>query len=248
MPMPATILTQLADALSAAYQAPDLATVLATMSGLDVAKIALGPTTYTAWLAILAEAERQGRTEALLQRAWTDYPNLAPLTAAVTEYNTWAAAGRPTSATRAGDPAPADVPGSGPVTTPGSTVIHTGGGAYVGGGVSIGPGGTFVGRDQVTTTTSTQGVSLADFTALLGDIRRAVAQAGLDEETTAALDADLRLAENQATKPTPNKALLVSRLEGAFRLLTAAAGTVTAVDKLLPAVQQALAWASSIFR
>lgn len=238
MPIPATILSQLADALSEAYRSPDLAAALATTSGLRVAKIALGSTTYTAWIAILEEAERQGRTETLLQQARTDYPNLVPLATAASAYTAWAAAGRPGGAT-----AP-----SSPMTTGSSTVVHTGGGAYVGGSVTIGAGGTFVGRDQVTTTTSTQGASLAEFTVLLAEIRRAVAQAGLDEETTAALDADLRLAESQANKPAPNKALLLSRLEGAARLLTAAAGTVTAVDKLLPAVQQALAWASSLFR
>lgn len=114
--------------------------------------------------------------------------------------------------------------------------------------MTIGPGGAFVGRDQVTTTTSTQGGSLAEFTALLAEIRRSVAQVGLDADTTAALDADLRLVENQANKPAPNKALLLSRLEGAARLLTAAAGAATAVDRLLPAVQQAIAWASQLFR
>ncbi len=131
MPTPATILSQLAYALSAAYQAPDLAAVLATTSDLDVARIALGPTMYTAWLAILAEAERQGRTEAPLQRARTDYPHRDPLTAAVTEYNAWAGAGRPASTTRAGDPAPADAPAGGSATTLGSTVIHTGRGAPI---------------------------------------------------------------------------------------------------------------------
>ncbi|QLQ05951.1 MAG: hypothetical protein HZY76_07710 [Anaerolineae bacterium] len=197
-----------------------------------------GPTTYTAWVAILEEAERQGQTETLLKQARTDYPHLAPLAAAVSAYTAWAASGRPGGAT----------PASSPVTTEGRTVIHTGGGAYVGGGVTIGPGGAFVGRDQVTTTTSTQGGSLAEFTALLAEIRRSVAQVGLDADTTAALDADLRLVENQANKPAPNKALLLSRLEGAARLLTAAAGAATAVDRLLPAVQQAIAWASQLFR
>ena len=238
VPIPANILSQLADALSDAYRSPDLAAALATTSDLHVAKIALGSTTYTAWVAILEEAERQGQTETLLKQARTDYPHLAPLAAAVSAYTAWAASGRPGGAT----------PASSPVTTEGRTVIHTGGGAYVGGGVTIGPGGAFVGRDQVTTTTSTQGGSLAEFTALLAEIRRSVAQAGLDADTTAALDADLRLVENQANKPAPNKALLLSRLEGAARLLTAAAGAATAVDRLLPAVQQAIAWASQLFR
>lgn len=238
MPIPAAILSQLADALSDAYRSPDLAAALATTSGLHVAKIALGSTTYTAWIAILEEAERQGQTEALLKQARTDYPHLAPLSAAASAYTAWAAAGRPGSTP----------PASSPTVAGNSTVFDTGGGAYVGGSVTIGPGGTFVGRDQVTTTTSTPGGSLAEFNALLAEIRHTVAQAGLDAETTAALDADLRLVENQANKPVPNKALLLSRLEGAGRLLTAAAGTVTAVDKLLPAVQQALAWASNLFR
>lgn len=250
MPIPSDILTRLADALAEVYPDQITARTMAVTAGLDAAHIPFGPTTFTTWVAILQQAEREGCTEDLVQRALAQYASYAPLVQAGGDFTAWVAAGRPDSDLPTGvdqNPTSAGQPASPPATGDTRTV-YTSGGAYVGGGVSIGPGGTFVGRDQVTTTTSTQGVSLAEFTVLLADIRRAVAKAGLDEETTAALDADLRLAESQANKPAPNKALLLSRLEGAARLLTAAAGTVTAVDKLLPALQQALAWAANIFR
>ena len=58
--------------------------------------------------------------------------------------------------------------------------VDTGGGAYIGGNVDTG-GGAFAGRDQtITQVNETHGVSLAEFTALLAELRAALPAAGLD--------------------------------------------------------------------
>ncbi|QLQ05941.1 MAG: hypothetical protein HZY76_07660 [Anaerolineae bacterium] len=73
MPIPYTILPQLAEALSRLYRTLDLAMTMATTAGLDVWKIPLGSTTFAAWVAILEEAEHYGHTEVILRRAQDDY-------------------------------------------------------------------------------------------------------------------------------------------------------------------------------
>ncbi len=126
--------------------------------------------------------------------------------------------------------------------TPGK--INTGGGAYVGGNVRA---GKFIGRDE-TITNAPQGATLAEFVRVLADMRAALPQAGLDPDTAEVVDADFKVVEAQAGKEKPNKAVIVSKLEGAVKVLTAAAGAATAVEKLLPAAQKALEWAGQLFR
>lgn len=133
-----------------------------------------------------------------------------------------------------------------PPTPPAS--VNTGGGAYVGGDVDTG-GGAFVGRDQtIHQVSATQGVSLAEFTALLAELRGALPAAGLDPDTAEIIDADVQVIEQQAAKPKPNAAVITSKLEGIAKLLAAAGGVAVAAQKLLPMAQQALEWARPLFR
>lgn len=95
MSIPGTILRQLADALSELYPDTARARTMATTADLEVQNIPLGSTTYTAWVAILEEAERQGRSAVLLRQAESNYPSAAPLAEGVKAYAAWVAAGRP---------------------------------------------------------------------------------------------------------------------------------------------------------
>lgn len=126
--------------------------------------------------------------------------------------------------------------------------INTGGGAYIGGNVRVDTG-DFVGRDKtVNVTAAQQGISAAEFGRLIADIRGSLPQAGLDPDTAEVVDADFKVVEEQVKKDKPNKAVITGKLEGAVKMLTAAAGAATAVEKLLPAAQKALEWAGQLFR
>ncbi len=125
--------------------------------------------------------------------------------------------------------------------------VTTGGGAYIGGNVDTG-GGAFVGRDQtVHQVYAPQGVSLAEFSALLAELRAALPAAGLDPDVAEIIDADVQVVETQAAKPEPSAAIIVSKLEGIAKVLAAAGGVAVAAQKLLPMAQQALEWARPLF-
>ncbi|MCB0200838.1 MAG: hypothetical protein KDI03_12280 [Anaerolineae bacterium] len=125
--------------------------------------------------------------------------------------------------------------------------VDTGGGAYIGGNVDTG-GGAFAGRDQtITQVNETHGVSLAEFTALLAELRAALPAAGLDADTAEIIDADVQVVEAQAAKPQPSAAVITSKLEGVAKVLAAAGGVAVAAQKLLPMAQQALEWAKPLF-
>jgi hypothetical protein len=150
-------------------------------------------------------------------------------------------------------------------------VVHTAAGAYVGGSVHT-DGGTFVGRDQVvvagergvavggSVASSTivtgdrnligqqQGITLAEFTRLLAELRALLPQAGLGAETAEVVDADVKVVQEQAARPRPNAAIIASKLESVTKLLAAAGGAVTAGEKLLPLAQKAVEWAGQLFR
>jgi len=104
-------------------------------------------------------------------------------------------------------------------------------------------GGAFVGRDQtVHQVYAPQGVSLAEFSALLAELRAALPAAGLDPDVAEIIDADVQVVETQAAKPEPSAAIIVSKLEGIAKVLAAAGGVAVAAQKLLPMAQQALRW------
>jgi hypothetical protein len=137
--------------------------------------------------------------------------------------------------------------------------IETGGAAYVGG--SVHAGHDFVGRDQITTigegnvigdqsqaTVIKQGGTIQEFTDLLEQLRKLLPQAELDAETAEIVDADVKVVQEQASKPTPNRAIILSKLEGVTKMLTAAGGLAVAGEKLLPFAQKAVELAGQLFR
>ena len=83
---------------------------------------------------------------------------------------------------------------------------------------------------------------------MIAELKSELAQAGLDEDIAAAVEADVRTVEEQAAKPQPRGAIIVSKLKSITEMLTAVAGTATAAGKLLPLAQKAVEWAGQLFR
>lgn len=123
--------------------------------------------------------------------------------------------------------------------------VDTGGGAYVGGNVDTG-GGDFICRDQ--NVEAQQGVSTEEFTRLLAELRLLLPRAGLDAGVAEVVDADFRVVEEQAAKEKPNGAIILTKLEGAAKMLTALSGAAVAAEKLLPMAQKAIEWAGHLCR
>jgi hypothetical protein len=121
--------------------------------------------------------------------------------------------------------------------------IHTGGGAHVGGNVTV-SGGDFVGRDKIQTTT---GVTPAQFLSLLAELRQTLAGAGLDADTAQVIEADVQVVEAQVQKPQPGSAIIVGKLRGVAEVLTETAKTAASVAPLAALAQKALAWAGQLF-
>ena len=138
--------------------------------------------------------------------------------------------------------------------------INTGGGAYVGGNVDT-AGAPFIGRDQVTKATGgsvintghgnvvgqKQGASLEEFAHLLAEMRKLLPQEGLAPDVVEVIDADFRVVEEQAAKEKPTGAIIVSKLEGAAKMLTTLSGAAVAAQKLAPLAQKAVEWAGQLF-
>lgn len=143
--------------------------------------------------------------------------------------------------------------------------ISTGGGAYVGGGVTVSGSGSFVGRDQ--TITNYQGPSQGgDTAAQIDELRRQLAamqaqlQAAIDaqeiQKAGQARDAQAALAavEEELGSPEPDGERVVDSLERATTILERSARTAdaagqagAAVLKLAPLVASALALARGLF-
>jgi hypothetical protein len=149
--------------------------------------------------------------------------------------------------------------------------IQTEGGAYVAGGVNTG-GGDFVGRDKQVSApggiaiggnashntmvvgngnvvgSRTEGVKMEDVLRLVRELQAALPASGLDEETLAVVEGDVRVVEAQLAKPEPKKHLMLPKLESVVATLTGLAGASEAVQKLLPMAQQAVQWVQQVVK
>ncbi len=136
----------------------------------------------------------------------------------------------------------------GPVTQNYGSQIDTGGGAYIGGSVTT-SGGSFVGRDQINTiTTTTQGMTAADFTALIQQLRTQLATAKLEDDEREMIQNNIANVEAQLQRPQPKLALIKSGLNGVKDVIEAATGIGTALQVLSPLVQRAIDMAQQVFR
>lgn len=126
--------------------------------------------------------------------------------------------------------------------------VDTGGGAYVGGNVTTGSG-AFIGRDQInTTTTTTQGVTAADFTALIQQLRKQLTAAKLEDDEKEVIQNNIANVEAQLQKPQPKLSLIKSGLTGVKDVIEATAGVGTAALALSTLVQRAIEIAQQLFK
>ncbi len=89
------VLAQVADVLAELYYDEGRATTMAATAGLRLATIAFYPRALDTWNALIQEAETQGCTQQILDRAAQEYPVLPALQAARQAYADWVTAGRP---------------------------------------------------------------------------------------------------------------------------------------------------------
>lgn len=122
--------------------------------------------------------------------------------------------------------------------------VHTGGGAYIGGTVTV--NGDFVGRDMTKTTHN--GASVAEFVSLIEKMKTQVAALPLGADEKAEAQQTLDKAKQEAGKDKPNTNLLKSRLETVKGLIEGVVGVGTAAATLLPMLEKGLAWVGQLWR
>lgn len=127
-----------------------------------------------------------------------------------------------------------------------SSIVETGGGAYVGGNVSTG-GGDFVGRDQVKTVYQQGGASIEDLRKLLAEIRALLPQVGLDPDIKDVIEGDFEVVEAQAAKDQPMGSLIKRKLNGIAETIQEAGKTSDAVDKILKLLAKGVALVGALF-
>jgi len=125
--------------------------------------------------------------------------------------------------------------------------INTGGGDYIEGDVRTG-GGDFVGHDKIIHVDSQQTITLERFVELLAQIQGLLAHAELDEETVQEVAEDIAKVQEQASRPQPNKGIILKRLNSVVEFLTSSTAVLTEVTELYDMVQKAVAWATRLFR
>jgi len=166
---------------------------------------------------------------------------------------------------------------TGPVTQHYGSQIDTGGGTYVGGGVNTGSG-DFVGRDktvhgdkvggdkisvgdisgnsgiaigrdaQAHVNTSAAGITPEQFSALIKQLRAALATAQLDSDERAAVQQDLDNVEAQLVKSEPKLSLIKRGLNNVKDVIEAATGIGTITLTLSSLVQRAIEMAEQTFK
>lgn len=122
--------------------------------------------------------------------------------------------------------------------------IDTGGGAYVGGQVSI-EGGDFVGRDKIISID--QGANIKDFTELLAEIRRSLVQAAIAPDTRQVIEGDFQVLESEVAKEKPNSAIVKGKLKGMLEMLSTTGGALEGAEKVVSLLGKASKWAAALF-
>ena len=94
----------------------------------------------------------------------------------------------------------------------------------------------------------TTGVTVDEFLRLIGELRQAIPQAGLDPDEAAAAVADLDVVEQQVRKPQPKPAFILAKLNAILSLLATADGVWGLAERVRPLAEQAVNWAGQLFR
>ncbi|MBN2005197.1 MAG: hypothetical protein JXA21_17700, partial [Anaerolineae bacterium] len=94
----------------------------------------------------------------------------------------------------------------------------------------------------------TTGVTVDQFLRLLGELREAIPQAGLDPDEAASAVADVDVVERQARKPQPKPAFILAKLNGILSLLATADGVWGLTERVRPLAERAVNWAGQLFK
>ena len=135
----------------------------------------------------------------------------------------------------------------GPVTQKFDDRVDTGGGAYIRGSVNV-QGGDFVGRDQIThAPSSSQSLTLGDFSALLEQLRAELSKTDLEDKVSRMVESEITRVEEEAQDDKPSLPVIEARLTSIQSVLQQTAGVATAAMGLAQIIQQAIRVAQSLF-
>lgn len=89
--------------------------------------------------------------------------------------------------------------------------------------------------------------SLEAFRQLLQELQSALQTSGIDSDIAETALEDVRAVERQTGRETPNRAIILTKLNGVLGLLATADGVWGLTERLSPLVQQATTWAKQLF-
>lgn len=89
--------------------------------------------------------------------------------------------------------------------------------------------------------------SLEAFRQLLQELQSFLQTSGVDPDIAETALEDVRAVERQTDRETPNRAIILTKLNGVLGLLANADGVWGLTERLSPLVQQAMAWAKQLF-
>ena len=100
---------------------------------------------------------------------------------------------------------------------------------------------------SVNKTIVTSGATVADFTALLAQMRAALDGAELDDDTRQVVAGDLDVVEGQIVKEKPSKSIVEAKLASMASMAKNAAAIGAAATGLVPLIQKAIDMAHHLF-
>ena len=113
-----------------------------------------------------------------------------------------------------------------------------------GDGNAVGDGNT----TNVSKTTMSSGATVPEFTALLGQLHRALATAGLDPKIARVVEADLAVVEGEVEDDKPNGSIIAAKLKGIADMAKNAAVIGTAGSTVLPELHHVIEMAQGLFK
>jgi hypothetical protein len=126
--------------------------------------------------------------------------------------------------------------------------VKTGGGAYVGGHVTV-TGGDFVGRDKIISeVSSSQTITLEDFFSLLERLQSELKEARIEAKVNAMVENELDSIKTEAQDEQPSLPIIETKLISLKNLLEKTGSVVVATTGLAEVIQQAIVVAQKLFQ
>jgi uncharacterized protein DUF4062 len=130
------------------------------------------------------------------------------------------------------------------ITTGSGNIISTGGFNIKGDGNVFGSGNTV---NVTKTTTTRQGATLNEFTALISQMRELLQFSKLDKDDRDTVETNLKTIEREAEKENPRLKLIESSLSSVKSLIESTESISSAAAKLMPMLSQAAEFARQLF-